>query len=1426
MAPRVFLLCIVFTIGILTGRIAGTSVIDLTLGFVREPDDVVVAKGQPAVLNCSVFSDPEFGPARLSWTLDGEALVNEKSVVISSASSPQISPSLSQRRDLLANGSLYFKKVVHKRGGGNSDQGTYRCIARNSVGVLVSRPAQLRIAVLSHNFTEVPADQFVEEKDVARFRCQIDSIPTALISWERNRDPLPQNSRYFVLSSGVLQIVGVQPSDAGSYRCIANNAVAKKQRRSPEAMLRVSQFSASYRPPQFLMWPPATNETASAAATTHSTSSLLSSHLGEMQFVEVVVQQGQDLVLECAASGWPVPKLSWSRSPSLIPGIKGDIEIPREAINATSSGTNNLHLKTVQVQDGGAYFCMATNKNFENQVTSITQAIWVGVLAPPIFIRAPNSQVFPTAKTVRFECEVGLPPGPGSSLFPPLPPVVWLKDGALLDINGRVKQRPPVLVLSNTVTDDSGLYQCVARGGKHQGHEIEVWSAARLLVNVSRFQPEPPQGLSCRPHSPTEVQLDWLAPPPLRSDEGLGAGSDIKAYTVHYLPTIGGVEQQAVSLNKTLIVEKLIPYTNYTFYVRAYSEKSASDMSVKVICRTEESVPQVAPEISLEASSHTTLRVTWKPLDPSAARGEITNHKVQWRRFDHPTIHVEEVKGFVHEYTITGLIPGQTYNVRVLAATNKGWPDVPDTSLVWKEFEMPSFGQQNVPSPPNVHLTAVNSSSIKVTWSMPKEEKVAVDGFRLYYLKLNSNQMGPIDLPGNTFHYLLTDLEPQAQYKVMLQGYNQEGNGSMGVKAIYTLPLESSVHHGNGDSGVTGPTPPAPPTSPDDPGGTRVTGNVEPPYGLEAQPTSPRSINLTWIPPSPAATHYTVSYNPVQSSLSVNSSTVKYISSTSNSVEISGLKPFTLYEFKVRSHDEKNHQGHYGHKVECKTLEDVPTAPQDVQLKAKNTTCIRLNWKEPLLVNGIVKHYVIRYSSDPTLPLQKWIILKIQGDQYTTEVNGLSSNVQYHLNLCAETGAGEGEAVQLTARTFPTSSGPGITEPPANGAPGNEQKDQHFGIMVGMVIILFCMIFCVTSIMCHRQCRKTASPDLPSGNSGRCSGSHGVGQHGLHVPSIGGHVNGNGLCKDRGRGFVVGSSAGLVPSLSGGGARAAGEAHEMEFITPMLVSVPPETNAHLDTKGGYPNGQINGFKHSLLSNGRIPNGHVARIHVHITENPQYDSGAEARIPLPKHANRYTVNGGHTDGEGDTGRRPGSKSSEKASNLLLGDSEEEEEEDEGVVEGMLGGGGGNSVSGGGSIGDPDTTQLTSLSYDANEEESGCIGVGGHVGDCGAPSSGGVSQENLSRAGNTSGEEVGAASNVGVAPSPWQQPDYSSGHEDKQQLFFVDGSGDPGPGLRGGDEAVAGIGAALRSGARRHIPHTLGLSMGQPPSTSTPLLVPKG
>lgn len=55
-----------------------------------------------------------------------------------------------------------------------------------------------------------------------------------------------------------------------------------------------------------------------------------------------------------------------------------------------------------------------------------------------------------------------------------------------------------------------------------------------------------------------------------------------------YLCLDGGEERQNVLVNQTYIVQKLPPYTNFTFYVRSYSSRSASDQSEGVVCRTGE----------------------------------------------------------------------------------------------------------------------------------------------------------------------------------------------------------------------------------------------------------------------------------------------------------------------------------------------------------------------------------------------------------------------------------------------------------------------------------------------------------------------------------------------------------------------------------------------------------------------------------------------------------------------------------------------------------------------------------------------------------------------------------------------------------------------------------------------------------------------
>ena len=62
-----------------------------------------------------------------------------------------------------------------------------------------------------------------------------------------------------------------------------------------------------------------------------------------------------------------------------------------------------------------------------------------------------------------------------------------------------------------------------------------------------------------------------------------------------------------------------------------------------------------------------------------------------------------------------GLLPGQTYDVRVLSSTAQGYPHLSDDQLPWYTFEMPSAGPANgLPLPPEVQLTVINASSIQV----------------------------------------------------------------------------------------------------------------------------------------------------------------------------------------------------------------------------------------------------------------------------------------------------------------------------------------------------------------------------------------------------------------------------------------------------------------------------------------------------------------------------------------------------------------------------------------------------------------------------------------------------------------------------------------------------------------------------------------
>ncbi len=106
----------------------GILSLDLGLAFTQQPRDVVVTKGNSFVWNCSAENTNTDGSfvaqpnANITWRKDGLD-VNDA------------------RRYVLRTGSLYFKRVKKQR-----DEGVYECVARNRVGIIVSRKALLQVA--------------------------------------------------------------------------------------------------------------------------------------------------------------------------------------------------------------------------------------------------------------------------------------------------------------------------------------------------------------------------------------------------------------------------------------------------------------------------------------------------------------------------------------------------------------------------------------------------------------------------------------------------------------------------------------------------------------------------------------------------------------------------------------------------------------------------------------------------------------------------------------------------------------------------------------------------------------------------------------------------------------------------------------------------------------------------------------------------------------------------------------------------------------------------------------------------------------------------------------------------------------------------------------------------------------------------------
>nr|XP_045374403.1 basement membrane-specific heparan sulfate proteoglycan core protein [Camelus bactrianus] len=338
-----------------------------------DPPSSTVQQGQDASFKCLIHDGA--APISLDWKTRNQEL--EDNV--------HISP----------NGSIIT--IVGTR---PSNHGAYRCVASNAYGVAqsvvnLSVHGPPTVSVLPEGPVRVKVG-----KSVA-LECVSAGEPRSSARWTRTGTPthLEQRAYGHLDSHTVLQISSAKPSDAGTYVCLAQNALGTAQKR---VEVIVDTGIVAPGAPQV-----------------------------QVEEAELTVEAGHTATLRCSATGSPTPTIHWSKLRSPLPWqhqLEGDtLIIPR-----------------VAQQDSGQYICNATSPVGHAEAT-----IALHVESPPYATTVPEHASVRAGETVQLQC-----------LAHGTPPLTfqWSRVGGSLP--GRATARNELLLFESAAPEDSGRYRC------------------------------------------------------------------------------------------------------------------------------------------------------------------------------------------------------------------------------------------------------------------------------------------------------------------------------------------------------------------------------------------------------------------------------------------------------------------------------------------------------------------------------------------------------------------------------------------------------------------------------------------------------------------------------------------------------------------------------------------------------------------------------------------------------------------------------------------------------------------------------------------------------------------------------------------------------------------------------------------------------
>ncbi|KAK4815997.1 hypothetical protein QYF61_010865 [Mycteria americana] len=509
------------------------------------------------------------------------------------------------------------------------------------------------------------------------------------------------------------------------------------------------------------------------------------------------------------------------------------------------------------------------------------------------------------------------------------------------------------------------------------------FSITPILSLKSSFNPllklepsAPPQDISCTSPSSTSILVSWK-PPPVEKQNGI-----ITEYSIKYI----GIDGEDVKPHEILgissdstqyLLEQLEKWTEYRISVTAHTDVGPGPESLAVLIRTDEDVPSGPPrKVEVEAVNSTAVKVSWRSPVPNKQHGQIRGYQVHYVRMENG-----EPKGQpmlkdimladAQEMIISGLQPETTYSFTVTAYTTKGDGARSKPKLI------STTGA--VPGKPRLVISHTQMNTALIQWHPPVDTFGPLQGYRLKFGRKDVDTFTTMEFSEKEDHFTATDIHKGASYVFRLSARNKVGFGEEMVKEI-SVPEEVP-------SGF--------------------------PQNLHSESSTSTSVQLTWQMPLLAErngiiTKYTILYRDINVAYQPVELPVVPADTT---MTLSGLKPDTTYDVKVRAHTSKG-PGPYSPSVQFRTLPvDQAVFAKNFHVKAVMKTSVLLSWEIPENYNSALP-FKILYDDGK-------MVVEVDGRATQKLITNLKPETSYSFVLTNRGNSAGGLQHRVTAKTAP-----------------------------------------------------------------------------------------------------------------------------------------------------------------------------------------------------------------------------------------------------------------------------------------------------------------------------------------------------------------------------------------------------------------------